>query len=115
MAPAWREVFSRSAGVALSEHHRPGGSNLRGWFTIQALAGLGSPEASLLGSGVAAFLLCHLVVCLLVCDYVLISAVNWEKKKKKLNLKLENNGLFGGLAEDLTLVTSLSDSSKGRP
>ena len=32
-----------------------------------------------------------------------------------LNLKLENNGLFGGLAEDLTLVPSLSDSSKGRP
>lgn len=85
------------------------------WFTIQALARLGSPEASLLGSGVAAFLLCPLVVCLLVCDYVQISAVNWGKKKNKLNLKLENNGLFGGLAEDLTLVTSLSDSSKGHP
>lgn len=36
----------------LVKHHRPSNSNLRGWFTITVLAGLGSPEASLLGSGV---------------------------------------------------------------
>ena len=35
------------------------------------------------------------------------------KKKKRLNLKVENYTLFGGLSEDLSLGGSLSGSSEG--
>ena len=114
VAPGWRQVIPWSARAALSSTTDlvtlTSGAGLQsqcwqGWVLLRPL--------SLAQGWCLLTMPSHgLPSCLWLCPN-LRCQLKKKNKTKKLNLKLENNALFGGLAKNLNLAASLFSSFEG--